>query len=85
MVSIDHFRREMRRQFNYAVSKGQLNIIITCGELHRDSGGYYGSKHGLPECCEAMQDEIKIGDTVILSLSNGSGMTISYSLPRKLT
>lgn len=84
MVSTDHFRREMVRQFDRALSKGLIDIHITCGELHRDSGGYYGSSHGLPECSKAMHDEVKLGDTVILERSRNSGMTICYRLPRRL-
>ncbi len=32
--------------------------------------------------CDAMQAEIKPGDTMILDRTNGAGMTVRYLLPR---
>jgi hypothetical protein len=33
--------------------------------------------------CEAMQAEMKPGDTMILDRANGAGMTVRYLLPRR--
>jgi hypothetical protein len=33
-------------------------------------------------CCDAMQAEFKLGDTIVLDRANGAGMTVRYRLPR---
>ena len=45
-------------------------------------GGYPGSMHGMPRCCDAMQDEIKPGDMLVIERASGAGMTVRYLLPR---
>jgi hypothetical protein len=82
MVSVDHFRQELLAQMGRAAQGGLIDVLINSGELHRSLGGYPGSKHGMPFCCDAMQAEMKPGDTMIVERSNGAGMTIRYLLPR---
>jgi hypothetical protein len=82
MVSTDHFRRGLLAQMARATKSGQLDILINCGQLYRSLGGYPGSTHGMSFCCEAMQAEMKPGDTTILDRANGAGMTVRYLLPR---
>jgi hypothetical protein len=36
--------------------------MITSGDLYRSVGGYPGSNHGMPICCDAMEAEIMPGD-----------------------
>jgi hypothetical protein len=82
MVSIDHFRQELLAQMSRAAHGGFIDVMINSGELYRSLGGYPGSKHGMPFCCDAMQAEMKSGDTLILDRSSGAGMTVRYLLPR---
>jgi len=82
MVSADHFRRGLLAQMGRATIAGQIDILINCGQLYRSLGGYPGSTHGMSFCCDAMQAEMKPGDTMILDRANGAGMTVRYSLPR---
>jgi hypothetical protein len=82
MVSTDHFRRGLLAQMARATIAGQIDILINCGQLYRSLGGYPGSTHGMSFCCEAMQAEMKPGDTMILDRANGAGMTVRYLLPR---
>jgi hypothetical protein len=82
MVSADHFRRGLLAQMGRATIAGQMDILINCGQLYRSLGGYPGSTHGMSFCCEAMQAEMKPGDTMILDRANGAGMTVRYLLPR---
>ena len=79
MVSVDHFRQELRAQLERAAALGRIDILIISGELCRSvrSGDL-----GTASCCDAMQAEIKPGDIVILERSNGAGMTVLYLLPR---
>ncbi len=66
MVSTDHFRHELLAQMNRAAKGGLIDVLISSGELYRSLGGYPGSMHGMPSCCEAMQAEMKPGDTVLV-------------------
>lgn len=56
-------------------------MLITCGELYRYLGGYPGSQHGMPLSCDAMQAEMKPGDTLLVERANNAGMTARYLLP----
>jgi hypothetical protein len=82
MVSIDHFRRGLLAQMRRASMNGRIDVLINSGELYRSLGGYPGSSHGMPSCCDAMQDEMKPGDVLLLERTNGAGMTVRYLLPR---
>ena len=82
MVSTDHFRQELLAQMNRAAKGGLTDVLISSGELYRSLGGYPGSQHGMPLCCDAMQAEMKSGDTLLVERSHGVGMTVRYLLPR---
>jgi hypothetical protein len=82
MVSVDYFRQGLRAQMGRAARVGRLDVMINSRELYRALGGYPGSKHGMPLCCDAMQAEMKSGDVLVLDQANGAGMTVRYLLPR---
>jgi hypothetical protein len=82
MVSTDHFRQGLQAQMDLASHGGLIDVLINSGELYRSLGGYPGSMHGMPNCCDAMEEEMKSGDVMLLERSNGSGMTVRYLLPR---
>jgi hypothetical protein len=79
MVSTDHFRQELLAQLGRAAAQGRIDILINSGELYRSIAGG-DSRSG--SCCDTMQEEFKIGDTLLLDRTNGSGMTVRYLLPR---
>jgi UDP-N-acetylmuramyl pentapeptide synthase len=81
MVSSEHFRQELRAQLGRAATDGKIDVLINSGELSRSvsNAGY-----SFPACCEAMQEEFKQGDTLLLDRSNGAGMTVRYLLPRTI-
>jgi hypothetical protein len=79
MVSTDHFRQELLAQLGRAATQGRIDILINSGELCR-STTRDGSGPG--SCCDAMQEEFKLGDTLLLDRTNGAGMTVRYLLPR---
>jgi hypothetical protein len=85
MVSTDHFRQGLLAQMDRVSRSGRIDVLINSGELHRSLGGYPGSLHGIPNCCEAMENEMKSGDILILERSKGAGMTVRYRLPRVVT
>jgi hypothetical protein len=79
MVSTDHFRQELLAQLDRAATGGRTDILINSGELCRavPKGSAWSNA-----CCDAMQDEFKPGDTVLLDRSSGAGMIVRYLLPR---
>jgi hypothetical protein len=79
MVSVDHFRLELLTQMAEAATRGQLDILINSEELCRSirTGSSWSSS-----CCNAMETEMKLGDTLILGRADQAGMTILYLLPR---
>ena len=79
MVSTDHFRRGLLAQLGRAATQGRIDLLINSGELCRSIRGSSGSASS---CCDAMQEEFKLGDTLLLDRTNGAGMTVRYRLPR---
>jgi hypothetical protein len=79
MVSSDHFRHELLAQLDRAAHGGRIDVLINSGELCRavPKGSAWSNA-----CCDAMQDEFKPGDTMLLDRSSGVGMTVRYLLPR---
>jgi hypothetical protein len=82
MVSTDHVRQGLLALMDRVSRYGLIDVLINSGELYRSLGGYPGSTHGMPNCCDAMEAEMKSGDTMLLERSNGAGMTVRYLLPR---
>jgi hypothetical protein len=79
MVSTDHFRQELLAQLERAATYGRIDILINSGELCRSiSRENVHATHS----CDAMESEMKPGDTMLLDRTNGAGMTIRYLLPR---
>jgi hypothetical protein len=80
MVSTDHFRHELLAQLGRAATQGHIHVLVNSGELCRTipRGSSWSAS-----CCDAMQAEFKVGDTLVLDRANGAGMTIRYQLPRR--
>jgi hypothetical protein len=79
MVSTDHFRQELLAQMGRAATHGRIDILINSGELCRSI-----SREVLQTICscDAMEAEMKPGDTMLLDRTSGAGMTVRYRLPR---
>src|ERR1700731_4062604 len=83
MPSFDHFRQELRAQFDRAGKRRAISIVVNSGELHRAVGGYPGPNERLQTCCEVMKEEMKSGDVIMSDLNcRGAALTIRYRLPR---
>ena len=79
MVSTDHFRQELTAQLDRAATGGRIDVLINSGELCRSiAGGSAWSSY----CSDAMEAEMKMGDTLVVERINGVGMTVRYLLPR---
>jgi hypothetical protein len=79
MVSTDHFQYELRAQLSRAAQGGRIDVLINSGELCRS---ILGGTAWANACCDAMQAEFRLGDTILLDRSSGAGMTVIYLLPR---
>ena len=82
MVSIDHFRQELLAQMGRAFDSGAPNVLINAPALCQSVGGYPKSKGDMPSCCDAMEQEMKAGDLLLVDRSSQAGMTVRYFLPR---
>jgi hypothetical protein len=79
VVSVDDYKRALRSQMNRAAAHGATNILINGGELRRTLGKGRGA---MDDCCKAMREELKPGDTVLIEPDASVGMTARYMLPR---
>ena len=79
MVSIDHYRQELRAQLERAAANGAVDLLINAGELCRKRRKGIAATDA---CCKAMRDEMKPGDIVLIEAGAGVGMTVRYRLPR---
>jgi hypothetical protein len=82
MFSTDHYRQELVAQLGRAANQGRIDLLANAAELYRSLAGYPGSPNQMRSCCDAMQAEMKPGDTLLLERANGAGMTVRYLLPR---
>ena len=82
MVTMDHFRQGLLAQMERASHHCRIDVLINSEELYRSLGGYPGSAHGMPFCCDAMEAEMRVGDILLVERANGAGMTVRYQLPR---
>ena len=84
LPSKDEFMRAVRALLREAELEGKPFLEINSGQLHRDLGGYPGTRHALPSCCDAMYEVQKSGDAILSKPPKGKGasLTIRYRLPR---
>jgi hypothetical protein len=78
------FQRELDRIFRVARDQHLSHIDIVSRELHREFGGYPGTDHRMPTCCNVMLNNMQAGDEVLYSPPKGRGATlkIRYRIPR---
>jgi hypothetical protein len=79
MVSIDHYRQELIAQMDRATKSGATDVLINALNL---SDSISKGRYQTESCCEAMHDEIKTGDVLIIARTHSAGMTVRYRLPR---
>ena len=82
MVSTDHYRQELAAQLGRAAKQGLIDILANAAELHRSLAKCPRTAKEMGRCCDAMQAEMKPGDTLLIERANGAGMTVRYLLPR---
>jgi hypothetical protein len=75
MVSTDHFRHELLAPLGRAATHRHTDTLVNSGDLCR---AVPRGNSSLASCCDAMQAEFKLGDTMVLDRTNGAGMTVRY-------
>jgi len=75
------FHHELYRRFDAAAARGEEQIEVTAGELHKT----LKASNRLSMCSNAMYDMQNIGDAILSVPSGGVGasLLIRYSLPRE--
>ena len=84
-MTAEDFRNELAAMFAAAAKAGRGTIVVRAGNLHRAVGGYPGSGHRMPVCCNVMYAEMVEGVDEVLSApasGRGASVTIEYLLPR---
>jgi hypothetical protein len=78
------FREELHSILKKAETLGLVAVDVNSGSLHRRVGGYPGTNHRMPMCCEAMYGEMGPGDEVVKQPRSGKGasVVVRYKLPR---
>lgn len=79
------FRKLLNDLFKRAEEKGMTSVTIRSGTLHRHVGGYPGTNHRMPVCCDVMYSLMNDRDRVLQSPPKGKGanLVIEYELPRR--
>lgn len=81
------FENALNQIFRYKEIMEEAEYVdINSGKLHRYVGGYPGTNHRMPLCCEVMYQFQKDGDKKIADETEkgqGASITIRYKLPRQ--
>jgi len=82
--STKDFESALRSLLATAQEEGKPHLDVVSGDLHRMVGGYPGSQHRMPSCCDVMRNAKKPGDEMLNSPLKGKGATLKvrYYLPR---
>jgi 5-methylcytosine-specific restriction protein A len=73
---MDDFRQAIQRKLSSARRLGKSSIELVSGDLHRELGGYPGTNHAMPSCCNAMYEAMKSGDQIVSSPPKRLGATL---------
>ncbi|MFA7098268.1 MAG: HNH endonuclease [Gammaproteobacteria bacterium] len=58
-------------------------VDLVSGDIHREVGGYPGSNHRMPSCCNAIRDIMYNDDEVLYSPKKGNGATLKIRYYKK--
>lgn len=87
MPRAEEFREQLLEVFRVAQQKGQSEVVVNAGDLHKKIGGYPGRNQRMPVCCDVMRNTMRQGDEILSEPPKGKGatLTIRYLLPRART
>lgn len=79
MVSYDHFRIALLTRLRHAEAEGQTEITVNSVEF---CASFRRGALNVDACCQAMKDEMQVGDILEHDRDSGIGQIIRYKLPR---
>jgi len=78
------FRNELVRLLTEGEKLRFVAVDINAGQIHRSVGGYPGTDHRMPVCCDVMRSTMTPEDEIVVQPARGKGprLTVRYRLPR---
>ena len=78
-LTADDFADELSRILDEAEREGRKHIDVNAGEIHKGLGGYPGTDHRVPVCCNVMKAAMvpNLGDKVLHEPPSGRGTSLT--------
>ena len=73
---------ELLARLARATRRGANHLSVNAHDLGCCFGDFTVEGYKALECEEAMEEEVRVGDQIILPRSNHAGLTVRYLLPR---
>jgi hypothetical protein len=70
------FRQEIEKQKREARANGQKYVDIRSGDVHAIVGGYPGTNHRMPACCNVMYSMMGKNDGILNAPFKGKGASL---------
>lgn len=67
------FRLALKTIMTEAELDGRASVRVNAGDLHIRVGGYPGTNHAMPTCCDVMREAMMSGDRIIDQPPKGRG------------
>ena len=74
--TMEAFQAELDRELQEATAKKLKSVLLISRVLHRKVGGYPGSNHRMPMCCDVMYRSMHDGDEIVAAPPKGKGATL---------
>lgn len=83
-VNDEAFRNRLQKLFETAEGLGRKHFDVTSRELLRDVCAGPGAIQHMPNCCDAMRQEMQSGDEILEEADKGRAvlLRIRYRIPR---
>ena len=72
----DDFRKKLNEIIEETKTKNLPYIDVWSKDLHRQVGGYPGSNHRMPVCCDVVKEEKTDGDLILKEPPSGMGANV---------
>lgn len=74
--SSEQFRECVKKHLADGRRRSAPFIELTSGDVHREVGGYPGTGHAMPSCCNAMRNLMGPRDQIVAEPSKGNGASL---------
>ena len=72
----DDFRKKLNEIIEEVKIKNLPYIDVWSKDVHRQVGGYPGSNHRMPVCCDVMKENMQDGDLILQEPPSGMGANV---------